>query len=134
MHRRVYVYVSAWHSWQQLSSACYQQQNPPQNGVNQCSKCNAYASANKLSWDSALLGGPVSGEDVNMVGGADADNNFMTLSDTSSCGKLTALAKLLQLWYHEGTANKVCDDVVRNRCMCCCSNSKEFPHTPVPPQ
>lgn len=47
------------------------------------------------------------GEDVEVVGGADADNNFMTLSDTSSCGKLTALAKLLHLWYHEATANKV---------------------------
>lgn len=53
----------------------------------------------------------VTGEDVEVVGGADADNNFMTLSDTSSCGKLTALAKLLHLWYHEGTANKVWYDI-----------------------
>ena len=41
------------------------------------------------------------------VGGADADTNFMTLSDTSACGKMTALAKLLDLWYSEESANKV---------------------------
>lgn len=52
--------------------------------------------------------GSVTGEDMDMVGGAEADSNFRTLSDTSSCGKMTALAKLLHLWYHEGTANKVC--------------------------
>ena len=45
---------------------------------------------------------------MDKVGGAEADNTFRTLSDTSSCGKMTALAKLLHLWYHEGTANKVC--------------------------
>ena len=50
----------------------------------------------------------VAGEDMDKVGGAEADNNFMTLSDTSSCGKMTALAKLLHLWYHEAAANKVC--------------------------
>ncbi len=48
-----------------------------------------------------------SGEDVDKVGGAGADNNFMTLSDSSTCGKMTALAKLLDLWYQQETANKV---------------------------
>jgi len=47
------------------------------------------------------------GEDVDKVGGAGADNNFMTLSDSSTCGKMTALAKLLDLWYQQETANKV---------------------------
>ncbi len=41
------------------------------------------------------------------MGGAGADNNFMTLSDSSTCGKMTALAKLLDLWYQQETANKV---------------------------
>ena len=48
-----------------------------------------------------------SGEDVDKVGGAGADNNFMTLSDSSTCGKMTALAKLLDLWYLQETANQV---------------------------
>ena len=48
-----------------------------------------------------------SGEDVDKVGGAGADNNFMTLSDSSTCGKMTALAKLLDLWYQQESANKV---------------------------
>lgn len=47
------------------------------------------------------------GEDLDKVGGAEADNSFMTLSDTSSCGKMTALAKLLDLWYTQENANKV---------------------------
>lgn len=47
------------------------------------------------------------GEDVDKVGGAGADNNFMTLSDSSTCGKMTALAKLLDLWYTQENANKV---------------------------
>ena len=47
------------------------------------------------------------GEDVDKVGGAGADNNFMTLSDSSTCGKMTALAKLLDLWYAQENANKV---------------------------
>ena len=55
-----------------------------------------------------MLRDVVAGEDMDKVGGAEADNNFMTLSDTSSCGKMTALAKLLHLWYHEAAANKVC--------------------------
>ncbi|KAL3134837.1 hypothetical protein ABBQ32_007805 [Trebouxia sp. C0010 RCD-2024] len=46
-------------------------------------------------------------EDMDKVGGAEADNSFMTLSDTSSCGKMTALAKLLDLWYTQENANKV---------------------------
>lgn len=41
------------------------------------------------------------------MGGAEAENSFMTLSDTSSCGKMTALAKLLDLWYTQENANKV---------------------------
>ncbi|KAL0045771.1 hypothetical protein WJX82_003975 [Trebouxia sp. C0006] len=49
----------------------------------------------------------VLGEDVDKVGGAGADNNFMTLSDSSTCGKMTALAKLLDLWYQQETANQV---------------------------
>lgn len=48
-----------------------------------------------------------SGEDLDKVGGAEAGNSFMTLSDTSSCGKMTALAKLLDLWYMHENANKV---------------------------
>jgi len=48
-----------------------------------------------------------SGEDVDKVGGAEADNNFMTLSDSRTCGKMTALAKLLDLWYQQESANKV---------------------------
>lgn len=44
---------------------------------------------------------------MDAVGGVDADTNFMTLSDTSACGKMTALAKLLDLWYSEESANKV---------------------------
>ena len=48
-----------------------------------------------------------SGDDLDKVGGAEADHSFMTLSDTSSCGKLTALAKLLDLWYSQDNANKV---------------------------
>lgn len=47
------------------------------------------------------------GEDLDKVGGAEAENSFMTLSDTSSCGKMTALAKLLDLWYTQENANKV---------------------------
>ncbi|DBA73362.1 TPA: hypothetical protein ACH3X1_011407 [Trebouxia sp. C0004] len=49
----------------------------------------------------------VLGEDVDKVGGAEADNNFMTLSDSSTCGKMTALTKLLDLWYQQESANKV---------------------------
>ncbi|DBA69980.1 TPA: hypothetical protein ACH3X2_012333 [Trebouxia sp. C0005] len=49
----------------------------------------------------------VLGEDLDQVGGAGADNNFMTLSDSSTCGKMTALAKLLDLWYQQESANKV---------------------------
>ena len=47
------------------------------------------------------------GDDLDKVGGAEADNNFMSLSDSSSCGKMTALAKLLDLWYSQQNANKV---------------------------
>ena len=51
--------------------------------------------------------GMTAGEDLEKVGGAAAENSFMTLSDTSSCGKMTALAKLLDLWYTQQNANKV---------------------------
>ena len=44
---------------------------------------------------------------MDIVGGPEADNSFMALSDTISCGKMTALAKLLDLWYAQDNANKV---------------------------
>ena len=53
----------------------------------------------------------VAGEYFDEVGGGGADNSFLSLSNSSSCGKMTALAKLLDLWYHQGTANKVCQNL-----------------------
>lgn len=53
------------------------------------------------------VAGLVFGEDQEAVGGLMLDRNFLTVSDTRTCGKMAALEKLLALWYRQRD-NKVC--------------------------